>query len=303
MLIKRKFYEFTLKTIFLIPLLSLANEGIDYESDQLIAADFHNEDCCVDMPFIAITPCRIVDTRFAGGKFSVNETRKFILQNSRHQGGNPNGCPIAQAIRGISTFSGSLVKGVMLNITSTQGESNGFISVFPSDSPRPNASVLNYQSSDISNAVVTKASDFFIGSTMIQSEIAIFASAPTHLIIDVLGYYPLQLNPQGALRSQGVLKSAEINSNGELTNCVNTQCSTDNSKTRRVSIGVYELAFFPPNNISDLPITVSCKGRMGVSCTQISSEVLSLGSENRVRVYTYDRFGNPIDSSFTLVIH
>lgn len=72
---------------------------------------------------------------------------------------------------------------VVLNVTVTEAEGPGFITVYPCGSDMPTASNLNYLAgSTVANLVVTKVGP---GGT-----VCIFNSRDTHLVIDVNGYFP-----------------------------------------------------------------------------------------------------------------
>jgi hypothetical protein len=71
---------------------------------------------------------------------------------------------------------------VALNVTATEAQLNGYITVFPCGQPQPNASNLNYQAGGTAaNAVVAKVGD--------GGKVCLFASAATHLIVDISGYF------------------------------------------------------------------------------------------------------------------
>ena len=72
---------------------------------------------------------------------------------------------------------------VVVNVTATNTQSPGFLTVFPCGTPTPNASNVNYSTNTtIPNAVIAK-----IGT---NGNICVFTYATTDLIIDVNGYYP-----------------------------------------------------------------------------------------------------------------
>ena len=72
---------------------------------------------------------------------------------------------------------------VALNVTATEAEGAGFITVFPCGEPRPTASNVNHVGgSTIPNAVVAK-----VGT---QGRVCIFNQTATHLVVDVGGYFP-----------------------------------------------------------------------------------------------------------------
>ena len=71
---------------------------------------------------------------------------------------------------------------VVLNVTVTDAQAPGFITVYPCGSPRPTASNLNYVAgSTVANAVLVQ-----IGTA---GQVCIFNQSPTHLIADVNGYF------------------------------------------------------------------------------------------------------------------
>ena len=72
---------------------------------------------------------------------------------------------------------------VVMNVTVTQAQGPGFITVYPCGSPRPNASNLNYGvGQTIPNSVTSK-----IGA---GGKVCLFSFAATDVIVDVDGYYP-----------------------------------------------------------------------------------------------------------------
>src|SRR5439155_7028398 len=123
------------------------------------------------LPFIGLAPCRIVDTRgngapIQGGIFTGgSDVRNYILAGI---------CGIPASARAVS-----------LNFTVTgPGQTTpGFLLAWPSDGPVPAVSILNWDHvpAQIANAAVVPTS-----STV---SITVNVSAPTHVIVDVNGYY------------------------------------------------------------------------------------------------------------------
>ena len=121
--------------------------------------------------FVPITPFRLLDTResrglpYTGPAFGTGETRTFNVYSA----GNfqiPNG----------------QVGSVALNVTAVDSAGAGHLVVWPSDAPKPTASVLNYGGGDtVPNAVAVKVSA--AGSFNVYAHIA------THVVVDVMGYY------------------------------------------------------------------------------------------------------------------
>ena len=72
---------------------------------------------------------------------------------------------------------------VVLNVTVTQAQAAGYLTVYPCGSPRPTASNLNYTAgSTVANAVIVK-----VGT---NGQICIYNQSATHLLADINGYFP-----------------------------------------------------------------------------------------------------------------
>jgi hypothetical protein len=81
-----------------------------------------------------------------------------------------------------------------LNVTATDAQAPGFITVFPCGAPRPNASSLNFTAGQtVPNAVITQ-----LGT---NGKICLFTLATTDLLVDINGWFPAGLTG-GGLRSK-----------------------------------------------------------------------------------------------------
>ena len=97
--------------------------------------------------FVPLVPARLLDTRPGSttidGDYAGDDTRTaglLTLLRVAGRGGVPNDA-----------------SAVVLNVTVTQAEGTGFITVYPCGSPEPNASSLNYTAgATIANAVIAK---------------------------------------------------------------------------------------------------------------------------------------------------
>jgi trimeric autotransporter adhesin len=124
------------------------------------------------LPFVAIPPCRIVDTRggapFTGGKYLAGESRDYQFSAA---GAPCTGIPATAA-----AFS--------LNFTVTQTDGAGFLAAYPRNGrPVPLVSTLNYTGNQTlaNGAVVPGDATGFIT--------VIAGVSGTHVIVDVNGYY------------------------------------------------------------------------------------------------------------------
>lgn len=72
---------------------------------------------------------------------------------------------------------------VVLNVTAVAPLVGGYVTAYPCDQPRPNASNLNFAAGDtIPNAVIAKVS-------VAQGKVCFFSETTTHLLVDVSGYF------------------------------------------------------------------------------------------------------------------
>jgi hypothetical protein len=136
-----------------------------------------------ELVFYPLTPCRIVDTRFAtkwgpfgtpvpsGGTINVR-----TYPSLAGQGGAAN-C-------GVNSDSAAVV----INVTAVPVRGGqGFLTVYPFLQPQPNASLVNYNSGSTSGAIANAVSQS--QCRLCAEELRVFASRTTHVIIDVIGYF------------------------------------------------------------------------------------------------------------------
>jgi uncharacterized delta-60 repeat protein len=134
-----------------------------------------NDESSTDLSYAPVTPCRIVDTRLAGGAIPPNGIRSYnVWGDVASQGGNPAGCPSPKG----EPFTAHI------NVTVVPS-GNGNIVAYPFGSTAPNASLVNYRATaqNIANSGTVKtcfncSQDIFIKSN----------AGTAHVIIDVLGY-------------------------------------------------------------------------------------------------------------------
>jgi hypothetical protein len=131
-----------------------------------------------DLTYTAITPCRIVDTRVAGGVIAANSNRSFKAVNAANftaQGGSATDC----GTLGLSASA------VAINITAVTPSIAGFATVYPFGSAQPLASSVNYTAGAIvNNAIVTA-----IPNPLQSSDFTVFTFAQSHFVIDIVGYF------------------------------------------------------------------------------------------------------------------
>jgi len=126
--------------------------------------------------YTSLVPCRIVDTRKAGGKIPATGVRHYKVWGSDGEIGGQGGTGDC----GIPPDAAAVV----LNITSDQPSKAGLFKVFPFSASEPNASSVNFQAgTTIANSTTTP-----ICQPNCQFDISVSSSAAAHLIVDVAGY-------------------------------------------------------------------------------------------------------------------
>jgi hypothetical protein len=121
--------------------------------------------------FVATVPERLLETRSAVGQIGYSGAKPI------------SGQTIELRVTGAGTANVPVSAGtVMLNVTTTESDSAGFITVFPCGSPRPLASNINMSALDTPNMVAAK-----VGT---GGRVCLFTSADTHVVADINGYFP-----------------------------------------------------------------------------------------------------------------
>lgn len=137
-------------------------------------------DADTDLIFVPIEPCRIIDTRVAGGPIAANTTRNFDVTAAATyagQGGSATDCNGAGS-------AGSYAAAA-INFTVVTPSAGGYITAFPYLTTQPLAATVNYGAGDVrGNYAVVKLDQ---GAS--ASELSVYSFAQTHLVADIVGYY------------------------------------------------------------------------------------------------------------------
>lgn len=169
-------------------------------------ADAGLGDFADNLVYTPINPCRIVDTRNAGGNVAAGSTRSFDVDNTTSfafQGGKNATCGIPY---GIAT-------AVEMTITATNTAAGGYFSAWAVGAVQPLASLLNFSAGQtIADTVIVPVlpgagNDFFV-----------YSSATSDLIVDVLGYFAAPVATP--------LNCTQVNS-GNTATAVNTWTAID----------------------------------------------------------------------------
>ena len=130
-----------------------------------------------DLVYTPLTPCRIVDTRVAGGPIASNTMRSFVAFTATDfsaQGGDATNCNLPENVSAIT-----------VKITASKPIANGYLTVFPSNEARPFASSLNY----IANLDTSNESHFRLCRPSCPTGFSVYTLFQTDIVIDVNGYF------------------------------------------------------------------------------------------------------------------
>jgi hypothetical protein len=134
-------------------------------------------DTAVESKYTPITPCRIIDTRNAGGKLAAGGTRSFVATGTTGfttQGGTSAGCGIPSA-----------ASAIQVAVTAVTATGNGLLRIYPANTGVPNAAFLNYTKA----FNVSSAGSITLARTGSYDFKVTNVGYTTHAVVDVQGYY------------------------------------------------------------------------------------------------------------------
>ncbi|MFP5288869.1 MAG: hypothetical protein ACLGI9_24240, partial [Thermoanaerobaculia bacterium] len=139
-----------------------------------------------DLVFVPLAPCRIIDTRVAGGALQPGVVRDFQVAGNTQfgpQGGTINGCGVPAGTEEPNA------PAVVVNFVAVSPGGPGNLRAWAWGQPIPNASVLNYARVPglaIANGVVVPIA----GTNQVPADMHMQADVNgTHVVADVTGYF------------------------------------------------------------------------------------------------------------------
>ncbi|MCU1452072.1 MAG: hypothetical protein JWN46_218 [Acidimicrobiales bacterium] len=220
--------------------------------------------------YVGITPCRLADTRLGSGPVQPGTLHAFAVRGSgglfAGQGGKPGGCGIP--------LSASSIEGT---ITAVAASGTGFLRVFPTGSPPPTATFLNY----IAGFNPTNTGALTLGPAEDSLGVQVFGSS-TQVVVDVVGYFVKPL-------------AAVVSGDGTLSRGSRVVSSV------LVAPGAYNVGF--DRNISSCAFTadVGVTGNSGDISGEATTSVSS-SDATKVFVRTNDSAGTQTSKPFHLVV-
>ena len=135
-----------------------------------------------DLTFRPIQPCRILDTRNAGGPIAANTSRDFVAVFNASASGDYS------AQGGSSTNCGAALTGataVAINLTAVFPSTAGYATVYPFNTPLPLAASINYGAGAIvNNTVVVR-----IPSPQGSHDFSVYSFARSDFVADIVGVF------------------------------------------------------------------------------------------------------------------
>ncbi len=156
-----------------------------------------------NLVFVPLPPCRVIDTRGAGGGALVAGTpRSFAFRGPAtnyqnptplpDQGGSTTGCGIPGLTSDASPFQ-NIAKAVAINIVAVGPSGAGDLRAWAANQTVPNASVINYAAVtglNIANGVIVPMCDEVSATPCTGGDITFRADVSgTQLVVDVVGYF------------------------------------------------------------------------------------------------------------------
>ena len=140
-------------------------------------------DSQADLVYTSVTPCRVIDTRLAGGPITGGTTRSFRVTGTdlSAQGGSATGC-------GIPTGPAT---AAVINFVAVNPAGPGDLRITPFGTPMPTASILNYAAVpglNIANGPAVAICDPAVAACPSDFTIQADGSA-TQVVADVQGYF------------------------------------------------------------------------------------------------------------------
>src|SRR6266850_975287 len=144
-----------------------------------------------DLVYTPVAPCRIIDTRAAGGPIGAGTQRDFLVSGTANfpaQGGTAGGCAVPEG-----------ATGAMLNLVAVNPSGAGDLRAWAFGQPAPGASTINYAAVaglNIANGVAVPLCDPATSGCTFDVSVQADVSG-TQLVVDVLGYLQ-STAPRGA---------------------------------------------------------------------------------------------------------
>lgn len=174
-----------------------------------------------DLVYTPVTPCRILDTRVAGGAIAGDASRDFNAVvgaggNFGSQGGSATDCGVVAAGQA----------AVVINLTAVTPAGAGYATAYPFGTTRPLASSVNYAAGAIvNNAVVVK-----LPAPLTTKDFTVYTFSTADYVADIVGYYaPPQATAPECVNTATV--TGNVSNNGGVASVTIPNCPAGYART------------------------------------------------------------------------
>ncbi|MEQ1512283.1 MAG: hypothetical protein ABL934_06330 [Lysobacteraceae bacterium] len=174
-----------------------------------------------DLVYTPVTPCRILDTRVAGGAIAGDASRDFNAVvgaggNFGSQGGSATDCGAVAAGQA----------AVVINLTAVTPTAAGYATAYPFGTTRPLASSVNYTAGAIANnSVVVK-----LPTPLTTKDFTVYTYATADYVADIVGYYaPPQATAPECVNTATV--TGQVSNNGGVASVTVPDCPAGYART------------------------------------------------------------------------
>lgn len=216
----------------------------------------------METSFVPVKPCRLFDTRNAGGALANGQTRNFNVKGALGSQGGAANCGVPE---------GATAASVSLTAIS-QGGTSGFVRGWAAGGSESTATLVNY--SPALNASNSVEMPLCAGPCAKDITLKMFGSA--HVVGEVLGYFVPPIH-------------ASVHTDGEIHNKSSRVISVVRS-----SRGVYYATI--DRSVNGCAVAVTPSFYNGLATSQ------AIAASNVVEVITYSRSGGSADLAFDLTV-
>lgn len=174
-----------------------------------------------DLVYTPVTPCRILDTRVAGGAIAGDASRDFNAVvgaggNFGSQGGSATDCGVVADGQA----------AVVINLTAVTPAGAGYATAYPFGTTRPLASSVNYAAGAIvNNAVVVK-----LPTPLTTKDFTVYTFSTADYVADIVGYYaPPQATAPECVNTATV--TGQVSNNGGTASVTVPDCPAGYART------------------------------------------------------------------------
>ncbi len=217
--------------------------------------------------FVPVNPCRIVNTQNGAGKIGVQQVRQYRMHGNTSGQGGAAACGVPQHAAALE-----------ISVTSVAANGAGYLRVYPAGIAAPQATFLNYGGDhNITSAGTVRVQPGSGVNFQVQALVQ-----PTHVIVDVLGYYVYGIQ-------------ASVNLSGTVAR------GNGVTSSMRESTGLYRVNFDRDLRGCAYTATIGNAGQGTASQGEIVTAPSNLDIKG-VYVYIRDNAGNPINRPFHLIV-